>query len=90
MYDSVTPSKVINLSGNIRLLNFLLVFDDVNDKFPPALKNTFHLTSYSHYYTTHGSVNQKVSIPSVRTMVYGHKKYYFSILSRMELFYKSF
>ena len=51
------------------LLNFLLVFDDVNDKLPPALKNTFHLTANSHYYPTRGSVNLQVSIPSVRTIV---------------------
>ena len=45
MCDKVTPvykvTKILKLSDNIRLLNFLLVFDDVNDKLPLVLKNTF-------------------------------------------------
>ena len=65
--------KFLRLSDNIRLLNFLLVFDDVIEKLPPALKNTFHLTANSHYYPTRGSVNLQVSIPSVRTTVYSLK-----------------
>ena len=77
MHDSVTPlykvSKILKLSDNIRLLNCQLVFHDVNDKLPPALKNTFHLTANSYYCPTRVSVNLKVSIPSVRTTVYGLK-----------------
>ena len=42
----------------------------INDKLPPSLKNIYHLTLNSHYYQTRGSVNQKVSIPSVRTTAY--------------------
>ena len=50
----------------------------INDKLPPALKNTFHLTANSHYYPTSGSVNLQVSIPSVRITVYGLKVLPFS------------
>ena len=71
--DSVTPlykvSKILKLSDNIKLLNFLLVFNEVNDKLPPALK-IYLLTANSHYYPTCGSINHKVS---VRTTVYGLK-----------------
>ena len=53
MRDSVTPlykvPKFPKLSDDIRLLNLLLVFDDVNVKSFPGLKNTFHLTANSHY-----------------------------------------
>ena len=77
MRDSVTPlykvSKILKLSDNIRLLNFLLGFDEVNDKLPPALTNTFQLTANSHYYSARGSVNQEVYIPFVRTTVYNLK-----------------
>ena len=94
MHDSVTPlykvSKILKLSDNIRLLNFLLVFDDVNEKSPPALKNTFHLTANSRYYPTRGSVNLQVSHSFCRNNWVWPEKYYLSIMSRMELFYKSF
>ena len=94
MYDSVTPlykvSKISKLSDNIRLLNFLLVFDDVNDKLPPALKNTFHLTANSHYYLTRGHVNLQVSLPSVRTIVYGLKSIAFQSCQEWNFFINRF
>ena len=94
MRDSITPlykvSKILKLFDNIRLFNFLLVFDDVNDKLPPALKNTFHLTVNSHYYPTHGSVNLHVSIPSVRTTVYGLKSITFQSCQEWNCFINHF
>ena len=94
MHDSVTPlymvSKILKLSDNIRLLNFPLVFDDVNDKLPPALKNTFHLTANSYYYPTRGSVNLQVSIPSVRTTVYGPKSTTFQSCQEWNFFINYF
>ena len=94
MGDSVTPlykvSKILKLSDIIRLLNVLLVFDDVNDKLPPALKNTFHLTANSHYYPTRGSVNLQVSIPSVKTTVCGLKSIIFQSCQDWNCFIKHF
>ena len=94
MHGSVTPlykvSKILKLSDNIRLLNFLLVFDDVNDKLPLALKNTFHLTANSHYYPTHGSVNVQISIPSVRTTAYGPKSITFQSCQEWNFFINYF
>ena len=92
MHDSVTPlyklSKMLKVSDNIRLLNFLLVFDDVNDKLPTALKITFHLTANSRYYPTR--VNLQVSIPSVRTTVYGLKSIIFQSCQEWNFFINHF
>ena len=83
-------SKILKLSDNIKLCNFLLVFDDVNNKLPPALANIFQMIANSHKYSTRSSVQYNVTIPSARTTVYGIKKYYLSVVPRLELFYKSF
>ena len=94
IHESVTSlykvSQILKLSDNMMLLNFLLVFDDVNDILPPALKNTFHLTANSHYYPTRGSVNLKVSIPSVRTTVYGLRSITFQSCQEWNFFINHF
>ena len=64
---------MLKLSDIIKLFNLLLVFDEVGDKLPQALKNTFQLSANSDYYLTPNSINQKVSIPTVKTTVYGLK-----------------
>ena len=83
-YDPILPlykeSKILKLSDNIKLLNFLYVLDDINHNMPPALENTFQLDinhnckfSSSRDYLTRKSVQHNVSVPSVRTTIYGLK-----------------
>ena len=76
-YDPILPlykeSKILKLSDNIKLLNFLYVLDDINHNMLPALENTFQLVASSHDYLTRKSVQHNVSVPSVRTTIYGLK-----------------
>ena len=92
--ESVTPlykkSKILKLTDNIKLNNFLFVFDDVNDKLPPALENTFQLTANSHGYSTRSTVLHKVNIPSVRTTVYGLKSITFQSCHEWNFFINHF
>ena len=73
--DPILPlyksSKILKLSDNTKLLNFMYVLDDINHNIPPALENTFHLIANSHDYSTRRSVQSNVSAPAVRTTIYG-------------------
>ena len=44
--------KILKLSDNRKLLNFMHVLDDINHNRPPALENTFQLIANSHDYST--------------------------------------
>ena len=49
----------------------MYVLDDINHNIPPALENTFQLIANSHDYSTRRSVQLNVSVPVVRTTIYG-------------------
>ena len=72
---SVNPlykkSNILKLSDIINLQNFLLVRDDVKGNLPTALTNTFQLVRNSHNYNTRSSAQFKMTVPSVRTTIYG-------------------
>ena len=72
--DSSTPlykaSKILKLTDNIKLNNFLFVLDEINDTLPPALHDTFQLTAHSHDYSMCSTTQHKVNIPSVKTTIY--------------------
>ena len=73
--DSSTPlykaSKILKLTDNIKLNNFLFVLDEINDTLPPALRDAFQLTAHCHDYSTRSTTQHKVNIPSVKTTIYG-------------------
>ena len=68
--DSASPlyktSQILKISDNIRLQNFLFVYDDLHGK---ALKNTFELTASLHAYVTRDTAMHKVKSPAVKTTV---------------------
>ena len=76
---SYKESIILSLLDNIRLQNFLYVLDDINNNLPPALNNTFQLTSTSHDYATRSSLHVKLEflqliplymVSEVKTTVY--------------------
>ena len=74
---SVNPlyknNGILNLADMVNLQNFLLVRDDIKGELPPGLSNTFQLVRNSHNYNTRNASQLKVTIPAVRTTIYGIK-----------------
>ena len=72
---SVNPlykdSNILKLSDIINLQNFLFVRDDLKGELPNALTDTFKLVSNVHNYNTRSASQSKVTMPSVRTTIYG-------------------
>ena len=64
-------SNILNLTDTINLQNFLLVRDCIKGELPDALSNTFQLVRHTHSYNTRSSLQNKVTIPAVRTTIYG-------------------
>ena len=62
--DPVTPlykaTKVIKLSDNIKINNFLFVFYDISGLLPPALQNALQLSASSYSYVTRSSTHKMV------------------------------
>ena len=76
--DSASPlsktSKILKISDNIRLQNFLFVYDDLHGSLPSALNNTFKLTASLHAYVTRGTVMYQVKPPAAKTTVFGLRR----------------
>ena len=83
-------SKILKLSDNIKLLNFLYVLDDINHNIPPALENTFQLVANSHDYQTRKSVHHNVAVPNVRTTIYGLKSIKYQSCQEWNVFINHF
>ena len=66
-------SKILKLSDNIKLLNYMYVHDSLKGTLPFALNNNFNFSHNFHNYNTRGSVLNKIILPKVRTKVYGLK-----------------
>ena len=66
-------SKILKLTDNIKLLNFIYVHDSLNGTLPSALNNNFIFSQNSHTYITRGSLLNKILLPKVRTKIYGLK-----------------
>ena len=66
-------SSILKLSDSIQLSNFLMVHDSFNHALPMAFKDTFKPIKEKHKYSTRGAINQHVTLPNVRTQIYGIK-----------------
>ena len=63
--DGVTLYKVmeiLKLSDNIRMNNFLFVFEDFSGLLPPALQNALQLSASSYSYVTRSSTHKMVTL----------------------------
>ena len=74
---SVTPlylkSKILKLSDNIKLMNFLYIKDSINGNLSCVFNNTFQLSRNLHTYYTRGASQFKINLPKVKTEAYGIK-----------------
>ena len=74
---SVTPlylkSKILKLSDNVTLMNFLYIKDSINGNLPCVFNNTFLLSRNLHTYYTRGASQFKINLPKVKTEAYGIK-----------------
>ena len=65
--------KILKLSDNIKLLNFMYVHDSLEGTLLFARNNVFIFSHNLHNYNTRGSILNKIVLPRVRTKVYGLK-----------------
>ena len=66
-----SASNILKITDTIKMQNFLFVYDDLYGQLPNALSNTFVLSSNRHNYNTRSAKRNTVTIPRVRTKVYG-------------------
>ena len=75
--DSRNPlynnSKILKLSDNIKLLNFMFVHDSVNGTLPTILNNNFTLFQNLHNHDTRGAELNIIKLPKARTQFNGIK-----------------
>ena len=75
--DSRNPlchkSNILNFNDNLNLQNFLLVYDSLKGNLPSALNKTFTFVRDMHEHNTRSSVLNQVTLPKVKTQIYGLK-----------------
>ena len=73
----VTPlylkSKILKLSDNIKLMNFLYVVDNIKGNLPCVFNDTLQFSHNIHTYHTRGASQHKIILPKVKTETYGIK-----------------
>ena len=62
--------KILKLSDQVKLQNFLYVHNSLNNKVPKSLKNSFTFMTESCPYTR-STIQNKMALPKVRTLAYG-------------------
>ena len=74
-YESKNPlyikTKVVKFTDNVKLLNFLYVYDSINGNLPSSLNYNFKPVHSIHSYNTRGSAQNQLILPKARTQVYG-------------------
>ena len=71
--DLYKNSKILKLCDHIQLKIFLYVHDFIKGNLPSIFNNTFKLTQNVHNYHTRGSSQHQISLPRVKTQIYGIK-----------------
>ena len=73
----VTPlylkSKILKLSDNIKLMDFLYVVDNIKGNLPCVFNDTLQFSRNIHTYHTRGASQYKIILPKVKTETYGIK-----------------
>ena len=73
--DPVLPSyknlKILQLSDHIKIKNFLLVHNNINNDLPLAFNDIFQLTKNIHSHSTRSAIHYNLRPPIVNTNKYG-------------------
>ena len=64
-------TKVLKFFDNIKLQNFLYVYDSLNKRLPTALNNIFEPSNQKHNYPTKFSLQHQIASCKVNTVTYG-------------------
>ena len=64
-------SKILNFANEVKLKNFLFVYDNLRDNVPKCLKNKFKYIDDTHDHNTRNTGKHCVLLPNSRTLVYG-------------------
>ena len=76
-FDSRNPlyckSKILKLSDNIKLLNFIFVYDSIKNNLPSIFNNNFTRVNKYHNHNTRYATKNTVALPKIKTQIYGIK-----------------
>ena len=64
-------SNILKFTDNIKLLNFMYVYDCTRNEVPSVLQNNFTPISNIHTYNTRSAIQNQMSVPKVNTQIYG-------------------
>ena len=64
-------SKILKISENVNLLNFLFVNDCINNNIPEVFQNNFVPVNDIHNYNTRNAAKYNMALPRVNTTVFG-------------------
>ena len=64
-------TNVLKFVDNIKLQNFLYVYDSLNRRLPTVLNNTFEPSNRKHLYPTKFSLQHQIPLFKVNTLAYG-------------------
>ena len=89
-FDSRNPlylkSKIIKFSDNIKLLNFIFVYDSLKNNLPTILNNNFTQVNKYHNHNTRYAIQNTVALPKIKTQIYGIKSIKFQSSSSWNFF----
>ena len=88
--DSRNPlyckSKILKFSDNIKLLNFIFVYDSLKNNLPSILNNNFTRVNRYHTHNTRYAIKNTVALPKIKTQIYGIKSIKFQSSSSWNFF----
>ena len=79
-------SKVLKFNDNVALLNFMYVFDSIKGNLPTILNYNFNPILNLHSYKTRCAEQHQMTLPQVKTQIYGLYGYQVSVDSHLEHF----
>ena len=66
-------SNILKIQDQIKFLNCQFVWDQLHDNLPPTFESIFKLRSSVHNRTLRSTTANNLSIPKIRTQLYGYK-----------------
>ena len=89
-YESRNPlylkTNILKFSDHIKLLNFIFVFDSLKNNLPSILNNNFIQVNKIHNHSTRYALQNKVTLPKIKTLIYGIKSIKFQSSSSWNFF----
>ena len=92
--DSRNPlykhSKILKFEDHMKIQNFLFIHDNIRGNIPPVLSENIKPVFNVHNYNTRSAAQYQISLPKVRTQIYGLRSVYYNSIHMWNTFAKKF